>query len=535
MKRLLLTIALGAMMAAPACAQWVEDTDSALVASGSNTSTYSYYSAINPNGYTFLLQWVPKGNAVPAPYLQIIDPDGKLTQGDEGLLLCANPNLTYLMVNDCLMIDSDGDAIIGIYDYRLGTSTPSYTIYKVTQTGDIKWSHTLNEAGDFEGGAKLSMAQLSDGSYVFAFEGWSYTEEVSNKVMIYHLNADGTDAWGGVKELKDAENEEDYSNPAVVNAGDGKVMVIVAQGSNQDIVARCYNADGTEAWDEEVYIYSGGFIDGMPLHTMLDIIPGPKNGAVVTWINPDYTNGTYENRINYILPDGTITTGGENGVCISKDTSWSRMLPSVVYDANEESFYCVYRQFSQTVQSYHGINAQKVSTDGELLWGDKGEPIIEMQDTATYNYATIQLATEGRVAIFYLWQNNENGSYLTPVHGVMELRDDEGDLAQEPVEFATSDALKYSLEATELIDGKYYIVAWEEQPDMNSNTYHMQRVFLDGSVSAVETISKNEMRKLLRQEIYTADGKQTNALGKGLNIVRKIYDDNTVKSSKVVR
>lgn len=534
MKKHLLTAALVAMMASPACAQWVEQADSALLASGANTSTYSYYQAVNNAGYTYVLQLVPVSNAQPQPFLQIVDPQGNLTQGEKGLQLANEENITYVMTNDFLMVDDNGDAIVVVYDYRQGSS-PAYTVYKVDQTGDVKWSKTLNEEGSLSGGANFAMVQTSDGAYIFAHSNWSYNDKTPTTIDIYRLNADGTDAWNGVKKLADPEGAESFAYPHLVDAGDGKVMLVYARGSNQDIIARCYNADGTDAWEDEVYVYSGGFVSGVPLQTMLQVHGTSEHGAVVTWVDPDYTSGSYENRINYILPDGTYAmVQGENGVCISNESAYSRYLPSIVYNASEAAFYCIYRQYSQAHQSYLGLNLQKITSDGELLWGENGKVLFDMQDTNIYNYGTVRLA-DNQEAFFYLWQDNSDGTARSAVHGAMTLYDQEGNEVMAPVEFATSSSLKYSIEVSELIDGKYFIVGWEESPNMNTNTYHMQRVYLNGSVSAITSVSKDEARRLLRQEFYSADGKQQPALTSGMNIVRNVYDNNTVESTKVVR
>lgn len=536
MKRFLLSMVLTAAMATPTMAQWVSDPTQANLVTPDDVTNYGYETATNKNGTTYVFTQVPTANSTLEMRLQIIDCDGYKTQDIDGLLLCDYPNLTFTMVNQHLMLDNDGNAIVAVYDYRTGNA--AYTIYKATEEGDTLWHRTLDAGNPTGSSAALTMACSADGGYVFAYENWSdnSTDDSHEYIKLFKLDANGNDAWGGAKVLKDPDGQQDYAYPYLVDAGNSQTMLVYAQGSNQDIIAQLYNADGTPAWDEDVYVYSGGFVDGMPLHTMLNVYPAP-DGAFVTWANADNSTGTMENRLSYIKADGTYGfTTGEDGTNISNDTYYTRQVPSgLCYDEKEQAVYTIYRQYDQSVQSYQGVFAQKMSLDGELLWGANGKAIVDMQETGTYNYLDAQMAGEGRVAFFYLFQDNSDGTYLGPVRCVMVTYDKDGNQVQGPTEFATSKALKYSLKVTPLVNGEYFLATWSETNEGDNDVVYMQRVYLDGTLTAIERVDANMAKALLRQEYYSADGKQLAKPAKGMNIVRSIYSDNSTSTKKIER
>lgn len=535
MKKFLLSMALASAMAMPAVAQWVSDPSTANLVTPDDVTNYGYETATNKNGITYVFSQVPTINSTLEMRLQIIDRNGNKTQDVDGLLLSDYANLTFTMANQHLMLDNDGNAIVAVYDYRTGNA--AFTIYKATEEGDTLWHHTLDAGNPTGSSAALTMACSADGGYVFAYENWSdnATDDSHEYIKLFKLDANGNDVWGGAKMLKDPEGQEDYANPFLIDAGNSQTMLIYAQGSNQDLVAQLVNADGSFDWEEPTYVYSGGFVEGMPLHTMMDVYPGPQGSAFVSWINADNSTGTMENRLAYILPDGSYGfTTGENGTNISNANDYTRQVASgLCYDEDEQAVYTIYRQYDQSVQDYQGVFAQKMSFEGELLWGAEGKAIIDMQDTGTYNYLSTQKATDGNVAFFYMYQDNTGNNYQAPVRCVMVIYDKDGNLVQEAKEFATSASLKYSLEVTPLIDGKYYLASWSETNAENNDVVYMQRVYLDGTLTAIERVDANKAKSLLRQEIFSADGKRLAKPAKGMNIVRNVYSDNSTNTEKL--
>ncbi len=530
MKRILLSMALAAAMAAPVSAQWVNDPAQCNIVSPAGSNNYGYDIQTNANGMTYVFMQIPHNETIEMR-LQILDKDGVKTLPEEGQLISAEANQTWTKVNQHLLIDRDGNAVIAVFDFRKGNET--YTIYKYDETGKELWSRTLGEGVDNESLASMSMVNTTDGGYMLAYEAYSY-DNAPTKIYVYKLKADGSLAWSEPLLLKDDSGVNDYTYPYLVDAGDGQAMMVYAKGSNQDLMARMIDISGDDVWDEDLIVYRGGFMPSLPLYTMMDVYSAPDGGAFVAWCDPDALTSTYENRLSYIKNDATYGfSTGEEGTNVSNQTEYSRMVPTVYYDKNEKAVYMVYRQFDQAAQNLQGLFLQKMSLDGELLWGPNGKPVIDIQDSVNCSFCTIQGAKDGQIAVFY--QTMAGNATNSPVGSYIALYDKEGNQVQAPVNFSTSTAVKNNLLSSPLMDDQYYLVNWNENPSQNKENICMQRVYLDGSVSGIREIDgEHNAKTLLRQEIYAPSGERLQHLSEGVNIIRNVYTDNSTSTTKKI-
>lgn len=522
MKRNLLSMAIAVVSVLPSMAQWSEDPSVNNRVSPKGSSNYGYEIKTTDDGLSYLYIHIPDSASNPSLRIQIIDKDGKKVLADEGKVLSAEKNLTFTKVNQSLMVDKEGNAIVAVSDLRYGGEC--YTIYKVNAKGEVLWSKALNGGVSLGNTALMSMVCSEDGGYVFAYE--AYGNNVPVVVSVEKLKADGTDAWDEPLLFKDADGQNDYAYPYLVDAGASQTLLVYAKGTNQDLMATLIDFDGSLVWDEDVTVWQGGFTSN-PLHTMMAVTEAPEGGAFVAWMDPDQSTSNYENRLSYVKNDGTYGfSTGEYGTNVSNETLYSRGYPKVYYDKENKAIYCVWQQFSQEHQSYHGLYMQKLSLEGELLWGAEGKAVIPMQDSDTYSYYSIQGAGEGQFAIFYMkldgWAANGTvGSYMV-------VYDKDGNVVRTSDNFTTRATNKSKLETSQLIDGKYYLTNFLEGKDV-----YMQRVYLDGTTDGIKTVNDgNANRQLLRREIYSVNGARLQKLSKGVNILRNIYTDNTVETVK---
>lgn len=530
MKRTLLSMAVAALAALPAVAQWATDPSENNLVSPVGQSNYGYDIKTTDEGLSYLYMHIPNSSN-PSLRIQIIDKDGYLKLTDEGKELSAEENLTYTKVNQNLMIDNEGNAIVAVSDFRTGGE--GFTIYKVNDKGDVLWSKTLNNDVSLDFVAKMCMACSEDGGYVFAYMAYSddYGDGGVSFVCVEKLTADGNAAWEEPLLFKDETGKTEYSFPYIVDAGSSQTMLIYAKGASEDLYAHLIDFDGSSVWGEDVVVWQGGFTSN-PLHTMMDVTKAPGGGAFVAWMDPDDSAGNYENRLSYVMNDGTYGFAtGELGTNVSNANEYSRGYPVVYCDEKEKAIYCVYQQFDQAWQSLHGIYMQKISFDGELLWGADGKAVIPMQSENTYSYYSIQGAGDGKIAVFYMKLNGSASN--SSVGSYMVLYDKDGNEVQAPVNFTTSEANKTGLQTSQLINGEYYLANWEETTSGYEKQIYMQRVFLDGSFTGIKNVTgDNAPKTLLRQEIYSANGERLQTLSTGVNIVRNVYSDNTTETVK---
>lgn len=500
---------------------WESDTSINDAVTPEDISIYGYDVQTNGNGMTYVFFQTPRSGGI-TMRLQILDRDGKKTLGDEGIVVSDEANSSSTVVNQLMLVDREGNAVIPVSDWRAGSRQPLYTVYKVNERGETLWSTTLNK-GEANGSlANMQVVQVADGGYVTAYFRYG---SGAYYITLEKLSADGESQW--IRNVY--EEGEMYSYPYLVDGGEGKVMLVYAVGSNYHLTARMIDADGDDAWEHPVTFYTGGFSPIRAIHTAIRVKPAPEGGALVAWM---HISGTYENRLAWIKNDGTMAFGTEDGsVVVSNTTSLSRYLPNIFWDEDSRCVYAIYRQFDQGHQENQGLYMQKISQTGELLWGDDGKAVVEMQVEDQYDYPQVQSAGRGRIAVFY--QSLEGHSSSGAVGSYMKLYDADGNEVQQAVNFSTSEDTKSNLVVSPLLDGNHYLASWKVESSSAGRIY-MQYVGIDGSTNTIEAAATGDEGKPLQQSYYNAAGQRISQPQRGLNIVRPFCGDKLGHGKKVI-
>lgn len=508
------------MLALTHVSAWETDPSYNNQATPPDMDLYAYSVKMNANGTIFVYFQTPTYGGQ-TMRLQIFDKDGNATLGDEGMIVSNEPNISWTKVNDLLMTDHDGNAIISVLDCRKGLNQETYTIYKIDEKGNVIWNTTLNN-GEVNGEhACMSMACTTDGGYVFAYYTFGVSEEGSNVgfINMEKLDKDGKTVWTNTIFDKNAN----ISYPYLFDAGFNQTILAYTRGASNTLTVRLIDFDGSPVWGEgeDVVVYRDGYGSIPALQVFFNFQPAPDNdGIFLAWHNPDNAGQGYENRFAWVKNDGTFAfSTGEGGTNVSNDTENTRQVPQYFYDSDEKAIYLVFRVFNQSYQSYEGIYMQKMTLDGELLWGPNGKPVIEIQDAGQYHNPSIQDAGDGKFAIFYQHMDGQGGSGA--VENVMIIYDKDGNIIQDPVNFATSEETKNDLETTPLLNGDHYIAWWTEGGLSISEKTHlmMQYVNVDGTTvpAGIFEVSKVKTQPSM---VFGANGQRLPTLQKGLNIVR---------------
>lgn len=551
MRKLLLLTAATAFSTV-AMAQWTADTGHGIRIWQPDYTNYGYEVRTSPTGVTYGMfhgVWGEQtsDSTVQAHYpmlVQVVDKDGNLVIEDDGVQLSDEPNRSWTAVNQNFAIDDEGNAVVAVSDQRTGDGIDSYTIYKVSPTGELLWDEPVLLPG-YGGGlcAAMSIACTGDG-YVFAYETFGTTTSGASAswIVVSKVSKDGQLAWN--KNYFDAD-QQSLTYPYLVNTGDNQVMMVYAFGANQTLKATLFDFDGEPVWDEDVTIYKGGFT-GIPLWVQMAVEPGPDGGALVAW--QDAGNGaTYENRMAYVMKDDGMLgfASGEGGTVIDNESDWSRMYPDFYYDEGDGDIYAVYRKMSQAYQSYVGLYMQKLSTEGELYWGAYGKALVPMSEDYQFQNWAVRDAGDGRVAVF--WQQLAGATASTGnVETMMAVLDSDGDTVMAPRNVLPDDeATKSSLTVSSLIDGEYYIISWEEKVDITDITgpnsdggsvsgdaVQVAKVSLNGQTTRLDGLHTSA-GKPVRREFFSLDGKRLDAPQRGVVVVRDTYADGTVSTGKV--
>ena len=114
-----------------AMAQWNANPSESMLAWPDGKSYYANEMQIGEDGTTWLCVYHTQNGTV-ATTIQAIDSTGVKLLGEEGLLVSEERNMTYTVVNQLVMVDKDGNAIVVVHDLRNSPSEEqrlSYTIY----------------------------------------------------------------------------------------------------------------------------------------------------------------------------------------------------------------------------------------------------------------------------------------------------------------------------------------------------------------------------------------------------------------------
>lgn len=472
MRKVLLTV-LGLMYVLGLSAQWDPNSQENLRVTVDGI--LSFEAQMNKDGVAFVAFWdllaedpEKQGdrysdNVDVAYFMQILDKEGRKVIADEETLISHEPSRSFTMGYDrAVFTDSDGNALYIVKDERNWNDrsypNQSYFVYKVSPAGEFLWEEPL----DLDKGyayytvANIKVIELIDGSYIFAHD--IYLNKNRSYIAVERVSKEGKFLWNEPLLLTD--NAISYSYPYVADAGYGNFIVAYAKG--ESMYAQKFAFDKEKLWAGEVPIYRGGFT--LQVWLAFDIIPDQNGGIFASWYDDRYNDKYEEAYVSHILSDGTqgfVTSGNEEGLRLTWSEYMRGFRPSLCYDPDEEILYAAWEEDNSN-QSYRSIVLQKISKDGQLCWanqeGEEGNTNGLVLDNGNVGYYSIQLAGDGKIAVFH--QHNTNSS----VENVATLFDVSGEQPQSlnRIVFSERGTLKSGLVSMPLFDNEYFLTFWSD-------------------------------------------------------------------------
>ena len=502
MKNLVVTLFLFFGMLS-AYGQWIENQGIPIVTEG--TSIYDNKTVVGKDGTTYFLGYCPNlkeaedeydtDNVVYEYRLQAIDKNGVRKFGDLGLLISDYPNRSYCVVNDYLYLDKEGNIIVVVFDARAHEyeDLMGAYAYKISPEGEMLWGKDgilLGNGRDLV--AAMKMVELTDGSIVFA---WMRSHGQLLAIDLQRITAKGEPQWEPT-EVGLNDETVTYQYPYLVDAGMNQFILVYAKGGAQDLYARKMDFDGTSVWSEDTRIYRGGW-GSIPLWTILDVKPSGDGGVILGW-NDDRSMTNIETAyMSYVTKDGEIGFSGasDNGDVKLNYSEFRNFNCKVMADPAGDGFLAFWRETSEG-QSWQRMVMQKVSKEGELLYGDEGVMIADFEET-NFGYNSIQPGNEGEAALFYMRQNAGYGDvdvlYIT-------FKTETGEfLMEEPHRLIAGTKERSSMTSHVCQEEGFWILKWKEDyKDENNNTQEKHLLYrLDyrvndtTSVENMITISDN--------------------------------------------
>ncbi|MDE6130664.1 MAG: hypothetical protein K2F74_03630, partial [Muribaculaceae bacterium] len=226
---------------------------------------------------------------------------------------------------------------------------------------------------------------------------WCLFQNKVPTVCLKRMSRDGKTIWEGAA----TGTGSDYAQyPYLVNSGDNTCILVYAATASQVLYARKLDFEGESVWGKDVRIYRGGW-GSIPMHTLVNVRPSGNGGVLVAW-SDDRANTQVESAyISYVTPDGKLGFAGvsDEGDCKLCYDGWRCFNVDVVPAGDGSAFYAVWRR-TDNPQRMQGVKMQKVSLEGELLWGDDAKELCPTDFYST-GYISLQPDDDNGACCFY--------------------------------------------------------------------------------------------------------------------------------------
>lgn len=416
--------------------------------------------------------------------------DGVAKFGDEGLLVSDYSNISYTTVNDYLFVDRDGNAVIMVNDCRNSSSIGrSYSIYKLSTDGQHLWDEEgVNLEGEtsYDTVSYMNCIQLEDGSYVLAWSGMNYRDSYLTITKMARLKADGTLVW--VKQL--GTDASPVTLPMLANAGSNEYIVTYLQ--NGVVYCNKFDFGGDAVWKSPTRVYRGGFNSNTPTHTILHSRPTPDGGVLVYWYDDRNYTGAESAYISHVTNDGKLAFAGasdEGDVKVGYISELRNISIQAAPCADGSGFVAFWRKVS--LNNWVGLQAQRITPEGELLWGDEGYEVAPLRVAEKdYAYINVSPATGSDMGIF--WQGYD--AWIDQQSYCMRLDEDANSVWADPVwQFTPNGVGSQDLTIIRVDGDEPYWLAWWYEHDAETGSYGGTQLFMrlpfDHATSGIDQVA----------------------------------------------
>lgn len=549
MKKLIILLSI-LICGSTAYAQWSSDPKQNLLLS--DLRVYDVEYKVHTNGDVYIYYTTPTENNIQT-YLQILNKKGEKKFNGNGLLISNEKTRTWTLVNNFLLVDNEGNAIVVVQDRRNDDSELqklNYNVYKISPSGEFLWgekgidldrgtvhyleaSMTLIQVGEQymfawqrfnneSAGLNMATTTLKAGDYQELPIPFSTTkdENLPDHIVMERLDKSGKFV-GETQYLKD--NSIPLSYPWLRNATDGQVILVYAKGTNQDLMARKLDFDGSSVWAQDATIYRGGF-GTIPIWTFVQVYEDPDGGVFVSWHDDRNFTNIESAYLSYIKPDGTYGyAAGIEGQKLGF-SGIRQFNPYMVYNPTDKSTYIAWRETS-AMQSWQSLRAQRLTKEGDLMWDMEGVEILPLE-RRPIGYFSCELDKQNRMATFFMTQDSLEAYGNTKAFAC--LLDAKG-------QYAWGDATKYTFitnaksEKGELMSSPaiedQWILLWSDTrgATASNQTYlYGQNMYMDGSLT--NTVSNEIPLHNTKNDLYIAQ----NPINDKAQFLVKIQETNKV-------
>ena len=445
-------ISITVLWTASAFAQWPDSPNFNLQICGAG-GEQAITKIVATSGGGCYVSWFDNRGGGYGVYMQRLDASGNPMWANDGILI-ADRSYTWTMDFD-LDVDAIGNAVV-VYRKNM-SGGDGIVVSSVSESGKIRWHTTVQNAGTF---VASPVVTAIDNEIVV---GW--ISDADSKFQ--RLNAKGATQWfpsptvsdpaGGSFEVADL-------HPSI----DGSVIAAFVQyttflGSKR-LYAQRIGLQGNQVWSDPTAVMSN---NSLQIGAYPDFVGDGNGGGMFTWygVNP------LQSYASHVLADGSHGYGGEVQIA-SSSSGTVRVNPVGVRDENE---LIVFFRPQESNQSSDGVAAQRLASDGSLLWGSAGITLKPISGSPQYGSFAAAKTKQG-VTLFF---TNAPSFGNDVIDGVSLNQNGEAQWSPEFVSVASTPSVKSRIAISSTGDG--ILLAWQDDRN-GSNDIYAQRVNSDGSL-----------------------------------------------------
>ena len=390
MKKSLLFL-IGAFAVSTLQAQWVNDpATNTKLATASSRACEIYLCTHEASGDTYI-QWSDSASNGWSVNLQRINASGIPQWGDAGIHIGSQQFETWSS-GYAMAVTSDNNAVT-----CFANADNECIAIRFDKDGNTLWGEqgisVFNLPEGSLGRLKVELQAGTDGGV------WVLAHDFDNAYLRY-INADGT--FNPAVTISDDESA--CQDGLMVPGPDGSVFVAYKKLSpkqatyqtlNNEIWVASYNVDGTVA-TAPVQLMESQHFDKIQLH---DIVPDGIGGGYVFICHSGFNDDGFEVPFNtYVFhfdSNGQSSISDLKGIAVhSFDPENNYVNPYATVDPVTHDLILVYRQIDSNTESESRIFANRITTTGELLWGE-GKLIADNEEEWYFLRPTIDAYPDG--------------------------------------------------------------------------------------------------------------------------------------------
>ncbi|MDP8322137.1 MAG: T9SS type A sorting domain-containing protein [Candidatus Stygibacter australis] len=451
--------------------------------------------AQNPDGSSYIGWWSNStGNY--NMRLQYLDAEGNIVWDENGILVSDHTQMTWLTDWD-MTVDHDGNAIMAFNDVREGEDQLDIFGYKITPDGEFAWGgNGINLSnGDFNVAPKVTVT--ANNNCIFA---WSDEYQI----IARSISPDGAENW----ETPIIINEPETSNWPQLMAADNDgsegnflMKYFVDSGPywapDRFVYIQKYANSGAPVWDAPAVVSDASGISAW--NQVFSWAPDGSGGAVIAWHDDRNSENISRAYAQHITTDGTAIF--TDGIQVGDHGANNQYYPQVIFQPIDENI-CVYWEETDPGQNNSGIVGQKINSDGELLYGNEGVTISNIQPTGGTIIALRPFGEDVVVTYStYPWGNFNNEQILA------ERVNPEGDIVwDETLIISDMQTQKMHTDMSDIIylDGGFipsdgFVISWGS----GSDGIYAQRFNQDGTIGTPGPLLPAPVNLTAEVELYT--------------------------------